>query len=82
MNSITVEGLKAAKQSDVIEAALAHFNRDRMAGTYNRADHVDDRRLVMQRWADMLMADAQPATSLLNKPKRSDLVSDDLKEAA
>jgi integrase len=73
MNATNVGPLNADKK-DVIEAALAHFNKDRVAGIYNRGDHLDDRRIVMQRWADILMKSAGPAMSLLNKPKRSDLV--------
>jgi integrase len=76
MNTTPIDGLSAEKK-DVIEAALAHFNKDRTAAAYNRADYLDDRRLVMRRWADMMMQHATPAVSLLNKPKRSDLVDDD-----
>jgi integrase len=68
---------------DVIATALAHFNhKDRTAAAYNRGAYLQKRRIVMQRWAEMLMANAQPATSLLNKPKRSDLVPREMKEAA
>lgn len=37
---------------DVIEAALAHRERDRVRAAYNRADFAQDRKLMLQAWAD------------------------------
>lgn len=39
---------------DVIEAALAHKDRDAIRATYNRAIYMDERRLLAQWWADEL----------------------------
>lgn len=41
---------------DVIERQLAHKDRDEMRGIYNRAEHLDERRRLMQWWADKLDA--------------------------
>ena len=40
----------------VIEAQLAHKVRDALGNAYNRATHIAQRRLMMQRWADYLDA--------------------------
>lgn len=37
---------------DVIEAALAHKEGDRVRAAYNRADFAKDRKLMLQAWAD------------------------------
>jgi integrase len=39
---------------DVIELQLAHAERDEVRGAYNRAQRLDDRRKMMQAWADYL----------------------------
>jgi integrase len=39
---------------DLIEHQLAHAVRDPNGGAYNRTSFIDDRRLMMQRWADYL----------------------------
>lgn len=39
---------------DVIEAQLAHVDRNRIRGIYNRAEYLDKRRHMMQSWADCL----------------------------
>jgi integrase len=41
---------------DVIEAALAHKDKDAIRATYNRAIYVDERRKLAQWWADELEA--------------------------
>jgi integrase len=38
----------------LIEAQLAHAIRDPNGRAYNRTTHLDERRLMMQRWADYL----------------------------
>ncbi len=40
--------------SAVIEAQLAHKQRNKVAAAYNRAEYLPDRRAMMQRWADYL----------------------------
>mgnify|MGYP000277031217 CR=1 FL=1 len=39
---------------DVIEAALAHKDRDAIRATYNRATYIEERRALAQWWADEL----------------------------
>ena len=39
---------------DVIEKQLDHQERDRVRAAYNRADYMDERRDMMQTWADYL----------------------------
>ena len=39
---------------DVIEKQLDHIDRDPIRRAYNRADYLDERRQMMQRWADLL----------------------------
>lgn len=40
--------------ADWIERQLAHIEPNAVRRTYNHADHLDDRRKMMQQWADML----------------------------
>jgi hypothetical protein len=40
----------------VIERQLAHAERNKVAGAYNRADLLAERRKMMQTWADYLDA--------------------------
>jgi len=42
----------AAARPDVIEACLAHNEADRTRAAYNRAEFIEERRLLMLRWAD------------------------------
>ncbi len=39
---------------DVIEKALAHEPRNRVRGAYNRSEYIEQRRELMQWWADYL----------------------------
>ncbi|MBU1426893.1 MAG: integrase arm-type DNA-binding domain-containing protein [Gammaproteobacteria bacterium] len=39
---------------DMIEAQLAHGDKDRVRAAYNRADYLDYRKAMMQFWADTL----------------------------
>ena len=41
---------------DVIERQLAHVEKDNVRAAYNRAEHLEDRRRMMQEWADHLDA--------------------------
>lgn len=41
---------------DVIEKQLDHEDRDAIRRAYNRADYLDERRQMMQQWADLLDA--------------------------
>lgn len=42
--------------SDMIERQLAHAEQNRVKAAYNRAQHLPERRLMMQAWADYLDA--------------------------
>ncbi|EMH9441556.1 integrase [Proteus mirabilis] len=39
---------------DVIEAALAHVDKNEVRRAYNRSDYLEQRRLMMQWWADFI----------------------------
>ena len=39
---------------DVIERQLAHVEKDQVRSAYNRAEHLSERRTMMQEWADYL----------------------------
>jgi integrase len=41
---------------DVIEAALAHVDKNEVRRAYNRSDYLEQRRPIMQWWADFVMA--------------------------
>ncbi|MBK61287.1 MAG: hypothetical protein CML01_21235 [Pseudomonas sp.] len=40
--------------ADWIERQLAHTEQDAVRRTYNHAEHLNDRAIMMQQWADML----------------------------
>lgn len=39
---------------DVIEHQLAHKDRNKVRASYNRAEYLEERRTMMQQWADLL----------------------------
>jgi hypothetical protein len=41
-------------RSDVIEKQLDHQERDESRASYNHADYMEERRQMMQAWADYL----------------------------
>ena len=41
---------------DVIERALAHVPKDKIRAAYHRAKYLDERRVLLQAWADMIDA--------------------------
>jgi len=43
-------------EPDVIERQLAHAERNKVRAAYNRASYLDERKRMMQRWADYLDA--------------------------
>jgi integrase len=45
---------EAGHRPDVIEAQLAHTSADKIRAIYNRAQYMEERRQLMQSWADML----------------------------
>lgn len=63
---------EAGWNADVIERQLAHEERNEVRGAYNRAQHLDERKRLMQWWADRLDAlrtAAPPATRRKSKEK-------------
>ena len=48
-------------ESEVIERQLAHGERNKTKAAYNRAQHLRERKKMMQVWADMLDAWADGA---------------------
>jgi len=44
----------------IIEAQLAHVVRDANGRAYNRTTHIEERRVMMQKWADYLEALREP----------------------
>jgi integrase len=62
-NAMTIHGFRSMASTllneqgyrpDVIEAQLAHGDRDAIRSAYNRASYLDERRRMMQKWADYL----------------------------
>lgn len=51
----------------LIEAQLAHAVRDANGRAYNRTTHLEERRVMMQRWADYLDALREPKVIPLNQ---------------
>ena len=47
--------------ADVIERQLAHVERNKVRGAYNRAEYLPERRKMVQAWADMVDAYARGA---------------------
>lgn len=43
-------------RSDVIERQLAHAERNKVRASYNQAEYLEERRQMMQAWADMIDA--------------------------
>lgn len=48
---------------DVIERQLAHKERNKVRAAYNRAQYLDERKRMMQQWADFLSALASGANA-------------------
>ena len=55
-------------RAEVIEAALAHAERNQVRAAYNRAEYLEERRVLMQDWADRV--DAMRAGNI-DKEKKS-----------
>jgi integrase len=45
---------EAGFRPDVIERQLAHKERNKARGSYNRAEYLEERRAMMQQWADLI----------------------------
>ncbi len=55
---------EAKFRADAIEFALAHVSGDRVRSAYNRTDYLQERRELMQAWADMLSGDSPDASGV------------------
>ena len=45
---------EAGYRSDVIERQLAHKERNKVRASYNQAEYLEERRAMMQQWANMI----------------------------
>ena len=54
-------------RADVIERQLAHAERDKVRASYNQADYLDERRKMMQTWADFIDAQDNGGTVTIGK---------------
>lgn len=52
---------EASHNKDAIERQLAHAPDDKVRATYNRAEHLPERRAMLQAWADWLIPSAKAA---------------------
>jgi integrase len=52
---------------DVIEAALAHVDKNEVRRTYNRAEYLERRRIMMAWWSEHI---EQAATGKFNKSNK------------
>lgn len=55
----------------VIDLMLAHAAKGEVEAAYNRAEHLDRRRELIQIWADMLMEGMPAATAIVDLPRKS-----------
>lgn len=55
----------------VIDLMLAHAAKGEVEAAYNRAEHLDRRRELIQIWADMLMDGMAEARALMDLPRKS-----------
>ena len=62
---------EAGFRPDVIERQLAHVERSKVRGAYNRAEYLPERRTMMQQWADMVDAYARGADVVPIKKRRA-----------
>ncbi len=49
---------------DIIESALAHTDKNDVRGTYNRAEYLERRRIMMRWWSDYIESSAEGNLSL------------------
>lgn len=51
-------------RSDVIERQLAHTERDKVRAAYHRSEYFDERRQMMQAWADVIDEITRPGSNV------------------
>ena len=54
-------------RADVIERQLAHSERNKVRASYNQADYIDERREMMQTWANFIDAQADGSSVTIGK---------------
>ena len=54
-------------RADVIERQLAHSERNKVRASYNQADYLEERRQMMQTWADFIDAQAAGGNVTIGK---------------
>ena len=54
-------------RADVIERQLAHAERNKVRASYNQADYLEERRQMMQTWADFVDAQADGGNVTIGK---------------
>ena len=59
---------EAGYRPDVIERQLAHKERNKSRASYNQGEYLEDRRLLMQKWADMIDSIAGVGEVIINTP--------------
>ena len=57
--------------ADVIEAALAHSDKDEVRSAYNRTDYLERRREMMAWWSEHIEQAASVGSALTWKPSRT-----------
>jgi integrase len=73
--------------SDMIERQLAHSEKNKVKAAYNHAEHLPERRRMMQAWADYLdggwrCCDTVPAENRLTTVSRGIIPSYDVSQSA
>lgn len=56
---------------DVIEAALAHVDKNQVRAAYNRSDYYEKRRELMSWWSDHIEGASQGSVSILSISKKT-----------
>lgn len=69
MNALAVKH-KRLGDSEVIELMLAHVPANKVKAAYDRAGHMERRRVLSQEWADLLMEGMVGANDLIGEPRR------------
>jgi integrase len=66
----TIMNERRPSDRSVIDMMLAHVPKDKVEAAYNRAEHMDRRRVIAEEWAKLLMEGMKPAADLLPGARR------------
>ncbi|MXV35930.1 MULTISPECIES: phage integrase central domain-containing protein [unclassified Saccharibacter] len=61
----TIMNEKRPEDRSTIDMMLAHVPKNSVEAAYNRAQHLEKRQEIAQEWADLLLRDAKPTSSIL-----------------